>query len=149
MSTKLHKLVSHLQHAAEQARRHQFLNALCALHDAQGMVIEGLNDALKHRELDEWGRGTTFTQSPDDEAWTKEERLGIVSMPEVEEVGSIEELAHKCGFDSAEEMHNMIASVDLTTKMRYFNHWKEHDGSKPGLQAVIDGAYIMEDRRDH
>ena len=44
------------------------------------------------------------------------------------------------GFESEQEMHKLIASVDLSDpdKLQKFMDWKENDGTKKGLLHVID-----------
>ena len=51
----------------------------------------------------------------------------------------MEEFVKEMGFESEEEMHEMVASVDLTDpdKMQKFMNWKEADGTKEGLLYVI------------
>jgi hypothetical protein len=51
----------------------------------------------------------------------------------------MEEFVKEMGFESEEEMHKMVASVDLTDpdKMQKFMNWKEADGTKEGLLYVI------------
>lgn len=122
----INKFTGKIRHAAEQAEKHHFLNALCWLHDAMGLLIQAHNDVLKGK-LEGWGCGPR---------------------PAVEEVSSIEELAMKCGFENANEMHTMIASVQLkkTWTRKAFEHWKQHDGTKEGLKRVLDCSYIMDDR---
>ena len=52
----------------------------------------------------------------------------------------MEELAKEMGFESEQEMHKLIASVDLSDpdKLHKFMNWKENDGTKKGLLHVID-----------
>lgn len=56
----------------------------------------------------------------------------------------LEELAIRQGFESAKELNNLVASVNLSTPIRAtaFQHWKEADGSKAGLLKVIEGTYL-------
>ncbi|NIT79616.1 MAG: hypothetical protein GWN58_33200 [Anaerolineae bacterium] len=51
----------------------------------------------------------------------------------------LDKLAREQGFENEQEMHHMIASVDLThdaTRLAFLA-WKETDGSKEGLEAVL------------
>lgn len=50
-------------------------------------------------------------------------------------MNAIEELVKVNGFDSLEEFNKMVASVDISTPVRYadFVRWQRDDGSKEGL----------------
>ena len=52
----------------------------------------------------------------------------------------MEELVKEMGFESEEEFHAMVSSVDLTDpiKMGAFLDWKENDGTKKGLLELIE-----------
>jgi hypothetical protein len=51
----------------------------------------------------------------------------------------MEKPATEMGFESAEEMMRLVASVDLTdfTTALNFTAWKLHDGTKEGLLKVL------------
>lgn len=51
----------------------------------------------------------------------------------------LDKLARENGFENEQEMHTMIASVDLThdATRRAFLGWKEYDGSKEGLEKIL------------
>lgn len=51
----------------------------------------------------------------------------------------LDKLAREMGFENENEMHHMIASVDLThqpTRLAFLG-WKEKDGTKTGLETVL------------
>ena len=52
----------------------------------------------------------------------------------------LEEIAKECGFESAQEMHQMVCGVNLTNPVKEweFTKWKLEDGTKTGLQKIID-----------
>lgn len=52
------------------------------------------------------------------------------------EVGT---LAEELGFESEEEMHRLIASVDLSSQSQFaaFLTWRDTDGTKSGLVRLL------------
>ena len=44
----------------------------------------------------------------------------------------MDEFAKSLGFESAEEMHNLISKVNLSTpnRIKAFQEWKDNDGTK-------------------
>jgi len=52
---------------------------------------------------------------------------------------TLDELAKMMGFTGEEELHKMVAAVDMSTpvQIRRFQVWKEFDGSKGGLEKLL------------
>lgn len=52
--------------------------------------------------------------------------------------------AQAMGFDSEAHMDDMIAFLDTADNTRAvaLAHWKETDGTKAGLNAIYQGAYL-------
>lgn len=53
---------------------------------------------------------------------------------------NMETFVQQLGFTDLDEFNRMVASVDLSTadEQRHFSWWKEHDGTKHGLQMLLD-----------
>lgn len=58
------------------------------------------------------------------------------------EVKPIAEVARDLGFESEEEMHRLIASVDLSSQSQFaaFLAWRDTDGTKAGLLKLLPEA---------
>lgn len=56
------------------------------------------------------------------------------------DTNEMDTIAQAVGFENAEEMHRMVAEVDLTTAegLAAFNQWKAEDGSKEGLVTLLE-----------
>ena len=52
---------------------------------------------------------------------------------------TIDEMVKELGFESEKEFNTMVASLNISTPDKYkaFRIWKDTDGSKPGLAALI------------
>lgn len=120
---KINRFTSKIQKTAEQAEKHHFLNALCWLHDAQGMLLEAHNDVLKDK-LEGWGRDPNKEITLDDPI-------------------TLDETAKAQGFGGESELHQMVTSVDLADRATFgaFAFWQLRDGSKEGLQFILDGKH--------
>jgi hypothetical protein len=47
-------------------------------------------------------------------------------------------IARSLGFESAAEMHRLIAAADISTPVKWaqFRAWQSEDGTKAGLEAL-------------
>ncbi len=50
----------------------------------------------------------------------------------------LEKSIQENGFKSLTELADMVASLDLTRHLDAFNEWKEKDGSKTGLEVLVN-----------
>ena len=57
-----------------------------------------------------------------------------------------EAVCSEFGFDSMQEFHRMVASVDIASRGKYaaFKCWQENDGTKKGLTALLESAIFCE-----
>ena len=51
--------------------------------------------------------------------------------------GPLEKVARDHGFESEEEMHRLIASVELSSQFAAFLKWRNTDGTKAGLLELL------------
>ena len=51
------------------------------------------------------------------------------------------------GFESEQELHQMVAQVDISDidSIKRFKDWQNNDGTKEGLQEIIDEQFTDDD----